>query len=111
MLAEVPPSTRFQIAKRSEIYGQADAYDRIRHMLRFRCDDVAHLVTAPTLVADYELEEFSAGQAQELYNLLRAPTTYVRFGAADGAQYHDAPMAPQVRNGVFFHWLDRTLRS
>lgn len=26
-----------------------------------------------------------------------------------GAEYHDAPMAPQTRNQVVFDWLDQTL--
>jgi hypothetical protein len=28
---------------------------------------------------------------------------------AEGAEYHDAPMAPQTRNQVVFDWLDGIL--
>jgi hypothetical protein len=30
----------------------------------------------------------------------------VQFNTRDGAQRHDAPMAPQYRNEVVFDWLD-----
>jgi len=44
------------------------------------------------------------------YAALRSDKTLVRFTAADGAQLHDAPMAPQRRNEVVFDWLEDRLR-
>ena len=32
------------------------------------------------------------------------------FTAADGAELHDGPVAPQRRNEVVFDWLDDVLR-
>jgi hypothetical protein len=100
---------RFTVAKRSEIYRPRDAFDLIAKLEQFTNADVAHLVRAPTLVTDYELEQFSPGQPRQLYRLLRAPKKLVRMTAAEGAQYHDAPMAPRRRNEVVFDWLDETL--
>jgi hypothetical protein len=49
------------------------------------------------------------GQAEQLYAALTAPKTLVRFTVAEGAQYHDAPQAPQRHNQVILDWLDDTL--
>jgi len=60
----------------------------------------------PVLVANYELEQFYPGQATELAGLIGRNARVVDFTAAEGAQYHCAPMAPQYRNGIVFDWLD-----
>jgi hypothetical protein len=49
------------------------------------------------------------GQARSVYDLLRGHRAYYNFTSADGAEYHDAPMAPQTRNQVVFDWLDGVL--
>ena len=70
---------------------------------------VAPLVTSPTLVTGYGGDQFVPGQAPSVYKLLRSHKAYHYFTSADGADYHDAPMAPQTRNQVVFDWLDETL--
>jgi hypothetical protein len=66
-------------------------------------------VTSPTLVNGYEQDQFVPGQAKQAYALLRSPKAYHYFTSAHGAEYHDAPMAPQTRNQVVFDWLDSIL--
>ncbi|MEV7775617.1 alpha/beta hydrolase [Kitasatospora sp. NPDC086791] len=66
-------------------------------------------ITAPTLVLDYEGEQFYAGQPGEMYGLLRAPKDYLRLTAAEGAQLHCSPMAPQRHCQVVFDWLEGVL--
>jgi hypothetical protein len=39
--------------------------------------------------------------------LLRCDKEFYQFSAADGADQHCAPMAPQTRNQVVYDWLDR----
>ncbi|QMU74040.1 alpha/beta hydrolase [Streptacidiphilus sp. P02-A3a] len=70
---------------------------------------VASRITAPTLVLDYDDEQFYPGQPSELYGLLRAPRDYVRLTAAEGAQLHCSPMAPQRHCQVVFDWLQGIL--
>ena len=104
------------IAKRGQIYTSEtsappdDGYALIRAVGQFHAGDVVERITAPTLVMDNELEEAFPGQPRRLYDLLRGPKRYLRFTIAEGAQYHDEPMAPQVRNAALFDWLDETLR-
>ena len=118
----LPPDQVFMLKKRGEIFSKqalqqarqgqlftdfaavADVAKRIKVS-----DEVIRRVRAPMLVVDYELEQFYPGQAQELFDKLRSPKDLVSLGAANGAQYHCAPMAPQYRNEVVFDWLEDKL--
>jgi hypothetical protein len=115
---------RYNIAKRAEGYGRqfllaaragkvfSDLYDFGTTVMRFSCAAVADKVTAPTLVTSYDGDQLvipAAGQAPKLYKLLRSDKTRYEFTAAQGAQDHCAPMAPQTRNQVVFDWLDSVL--
>jgi hypothetical protein len=104
-------SERFTVAKRSEIFRAPDAYTLFRDVLQYNVAEVAKLVTSPTLVLQYQDDEFVGGQGRRLSNLLTAPKTFVEMTAVDGSQYHDAPMAPQHRNEIVFDWLDSTLAT
>jgi hypothetical protein len=70
---------------------------------------VAPLVTSPTLITEYQQDNVGTNQAKPVYDLLRSPKAYHYLTSAHGAEYRDAPMAPQTRNQVVFDWLDDTL--
>ncbi|MFJ4984844.1 alpha/beta hydrolase family protein [Streptomyces sp. NPDC088732] len=81
---------------------------------RVRALDVSGVVgriTAPTLVLDYDFEQFYPGQPRDLYDRLTAPKDYVKLTAATGAQLHCSPMAPQQHCEVVLDWLADTLRT
>ncbi|MEU4096668.1 alpha/beta fold hydrolase [Streptomyces sp. NPDC026673] len=71
--------------------------------------DVVGRIKAPTLVLDYEFEQFYPGQPRRMYDGLTAPKDYVRLTAATGAQLHCSPMAPQQHCEVVFDWLQEKL--
>ncbi|MFF5447203.1 alpha/beta hydrolase family protein [Streptomyces sp. NPDC012888] len=71
--------------------------------------DVIGRVKAPTLVLDYEGEQFYPGQPRRMYDALTSPKDYMRLTAAQGAQLHCSPMAPQLHCEVVFDWLQATL--
>ena len=112
------PAQQFELKKRLEIYstealaqaraGQVptDWYGLSRRIQEFDVRDVAGRISMPVLVANYELEQFYPGQATELAGLIGRNARVVDFTAAEGAQYHCAPMAPQYRNEIVFDWLD-----
>ena len=81
--------------------------------MRVNCAATAHRVTSPALVTSYEDDAFFGRhpQAGAVYARLPAhlPKRLHTFTVAEGAEYHDAPMAPQTRNQVVFDWLDDTL--
>jgi hypothetical protein len=119
------PVSRFTLAKRSELFGRqflltaragrlfTDLYDLAKAIMQVNCSAIAHEVSCPTLITAYEADSFFEGhnQADAVFGLL--PKTIEKelhwFTAAQGAEYHDAPMAPQTRNQVIFDWLDGVL--
>jgi len=115
------PSDRFLFKKRTEIFGRrflrtaragkvlSDFWAFGQQAMRYSNLDVIDRVSAPVLVTSYQLEQFYPGQAHRLYHALRSRKKLVTFTIAEGAEYHDAPMAPQRRNQVIFDWLDDTL--
>ena len=114
---------RYTLAKRSEPFGRqyllaaragqvfGDLYDLGAVSMQFSCAEAAGQVTAPTLVTAYEYDQYvlPASQGTDVYAELRSPKQYHYFTAAESAQFHCAPMAPQTRNQVVFDWLDRYL--
>jgi hypothetical protein len=110
VLRHQTPEGRFTIAKRSEIFGQPDFYEQVRYMLQFNLDAaMLARVTAPTLVMQAQDEQFYPGQSERVYQALRSPKRLLRFTTAEGAEFHDEPMAPQTRNEGLYDWLDETL--
>lgn len=115
------PSEHFLFKKRAEIFGRqflrtaragnvlTDFWAFGQQAMRYSNLGVIDKVTAPVLVTNYQLEQFYPGQAQRLFRALRSHKQLVTFTVAEGAEYHDAPMAPQRRNQVIFDWLDDTL--
>jgi len=115
---------RYELAKVSEGYGRqylqaaragqifTDMYDLGTTLQKFSVASVADRVSAPTLVTVYEQDSLVIPvpqQGAEVFKLLRGPKQQHTFTAAEGAQFHCAPMAPQVRNQVVYDWLDRVL--
>jgi pimeloyl-ACP methyl ester carboxylesterase len=118
------PVGRYEVAKTSEGYGAAylraaragqvftDMYDLATTLMKFTVADVASRITAPALVTEYEGDALVIPQPKQgpvVYGLLRGPKQFHQFTAAEGAQFHCAPMAPQTRNQVVYDWLDGIL--
>jgi len=115
---------RFNLAKVTEGYGRpylmaaragqvfTDLYDLGTTLMKFTVADVADRVTVPTLVTAYDGDELvvpASAQGTEVYHLLRGTKQFHQFTAADGADQHCAPMAPQTRNQVVYDWLESIL--
>ncbi len=122
VIPALSPQDRFTLAKRSEIYGPqyldaaragqvfTDLWSFGQTVMQYQVAEVAARVTAPMFVTQYELDQFFPNGGHQLYELLTCPKTLVTFTAAEGAAYHDGPLAPQRRNQVLFDWLDATLK-
>lgn len=97
-------------ARKGQVF--TDLYGLGSALMRFTVADVAHQVTAPTLVTAYADDQVvvpASGQGTEVYKLLTADKQFHQFTAAEGAQDHCSPMAPQTRNQVVYDWLDGIL--
>lgn len=108
--ASLSPESRFNIAKRIEIYGDGSFYDQLMLAREFVLTrgQVAR-ITTPTAILSPEDEQFFPGQPETAYGWLEVPKALLRFTAAEGAQLHCEPMAPQRRNERVFDWLESNL--
>ncbi|MEU1277533.1 alpha/beta hydrolase [Streptomyces sp. NPDC005805] len=123
VVPELSPSEQYQLKKRFEPFSVeamraarrgrmfTDFWTPARRIVALDIRGVVRRIKAPTLVLDYEDEQFYPGQPREMYELLRVPKKYVRLTAATGAQLHCSPMAPQQHCEVMFDWLQDTLGS
>jgi hypothetical protein len=108
--AHVPEIERFEIAKRSEIYGNGGGYERMASARRFVLHrDDARKITAPTAICAPQFENFFPGQSQRLHSWIPG-STLLPFTVAEGAEYHCEPLAPQLRNERVFDWLEANLQ-
>jgi hypothetical protein len=111
VLSKESPQGLFTIAKRSEIFEKPDFYDQVRYTLLFDLSAATiGRIRAPTLVMEAEDEQFYPGQSEQVYRQLRSKKRLALFTMAEGAEYHDEPMAPQTRNEVLYDWLDAVLK-
>ncbi|OAH11958.1 alpha/beta hydrolase family protein [Streptomyces jeddahensis] len=121
VVPELPPSAAATLKKRIEPFSVpamldaregkmfTDFYTPARLIESLNITSVVGRIKAPTLVLDYDDEQFYPGQPRQLFDKLTAPKDYVKLTAATGAQLHCSPMAPQQHGEVVFDWLQETL--
>jgi dienelactone hydrolase len=74
--------------------------------------DYAEKITSATLICDVTDEMGGLrGQAQELYDHLTCPKTFMLFTMQEGAGYHCQIGAAMLSNQRVFDWLDETFAS
>lgn len=123
VVPELPPAVRFLLAKRYEPFGAAvvdavrsgqlptDIWTPSQLLQALDVTSVAEQIRCPTLVLDYDDEQFYPGQPKQFAALLKSSATYRLLTEAEGAQLHCSPMAPRVHNEVVFSWLEGTLNA
>ncbi|MFD8634746.1 alpha/beta hydrolase family protein [Streptomyces sp. NPDC059533] len=94
-------------ARRGKLF--TDFYTPATRVQALSITDVVGRIKAPTLVLDYEGEQFYPGQPRLMYEALTSPKDYVKLTAQQGAQLHCSPMAPQLHCEVVFDWLQHTM--
>ncbi|MGW1881135.1 alpha/beta hydrolase family protein [Streptomyces sp. NPDC001970] len=121
VVPELPPADAATLKKRFEPFSVpamldaregkifTDFYTPAKLIESLDITGVVGRIKMPTLVLDYEYEQFYPGQARQMFDKLTSPKDYVKLTAATGAQLHCSPMAPQQHCEVVFDWLDETL--
>ncbi|WP_199820489.1 alpha/beta hydrolase family protein [Streptomyces sp. NRRL F-2664] len=116
------PQEAFTVKKRFEIFDRqalrqaregrvlTDLWTPAQVAMGLDITGVVGRIKAPTLVLDYDFEQFYPGQPRQMYDLLRTRRDYVKLTKATGAQLHCSPMAPQQHCDVVFDWLADVLR-
>lgn len=111
-LPHLTSSQRFQVAKRSEIYGNRSLYQRLRHATQFKISrPLVQRISSPMLLTEPAQEASFPGQAKIVYAWLQGrPKKVINFTDAQGAQLLCEPMAPTIRNDSVFDWVEANLR-
>ncbi|MFD6229137.1 alpha/beta hydrolase family protein [Streptomyces sp. NPDC060232] len=122
VVPELTPQLAFTVKKRFEIFDRqalrqaregkvpTDIWTPAQVAMGLDITKVVGRIKAPTLVLDYDFEQFYPGQPRQMYDLLRTRREYVKLTKATGAQLHCSPMAPQQHCDVVFDWLADVLR-
>ncbi|MFB7170978.1 alpha/beta hydrolase family protein [Streptomyces sp. NPDC056254] len=122
VVPELTPQLAFNVKKRFEIFDRqalrqaregrvpTDIWTPAQVAMGLDITKVVARIKAPTLVLDYDFEQFYPGQPRQMYDLLRTRREYVKLTKATGAQLHCSPMAPQQHCDVVFDWLADVLR-
>ncbi|MCX4539722.1 alpha/beta hydrolase [Streptomyces sp. NBC_01565] len=122
VVPELTPSLAYTVKKRFEIFSVEalrearagrvfkDLWTPAQVAIGLDVTKVVPRIKAPTLVLDYDFEQFYPGQPRQMYDLLRTRREYVKLTQATGAQLHCSPMAPQQHCDVVFDWLTDVLR-
>lgn len=90
-------------------HGTSTPAGLINELRKYTNADVVDRITCRVLVMDGAAEEFSAGQAQKLYDALRCPKEYMFFTAEDTGLVHCQTGALAVSTQRMFDWLDENL--
>jgi S-formylglutathione hydrolase FrmB len=121
VVPELPPSAAATLKKRIEPFSVPAMLDAREGKMFTDFSTPARLIESlditsvvgrikmPTLVLDYDDEQFYPGQPRQLFDKLTGPKDYVKLTAATGAQLHCSPMAPQQHCEVVFDWLQEKL--
>ncbi|MEV0411311.1 alpha/beta hydrolase [Streptomyces sp. NPDC050448] len=122
VVPELTPELATTVKKRFEIFSREalrearagrvfkDLWTPAQVAIGLDITKVVPRIKAPTLVLDYDFEQFYPGQPRQMYDLLRSKREYVKLTEATGAQLHCSPMAPQQHCDVVFDWLADVLR-
>ncbi|KJY18043.1 MULTISPECIES: alpha/beta hydrolase family protein [Streptomyces] len=122
VVPELTPQLAFTVKKRFEIFDRqalrqaregkvlTDIWTPAQVAMGLDITKVVGRIKAPTLVLDYDFEQFYPGQPRQMYDLLRTRREYVKLTKATGAQLHCSPMAPQQHCDVVFDWLADVLQ-
>lgn len=91
------------------VFGVKTAGAYFEKLLAYTLADCAGQIACPTLVIDAEKEHFMAGQARQLYDVLKCPKAMIVFKTDEGADLHCQIGAHLLSNQRIYDWLDETL--
>ncbi|WP_067817036.1 alpha/beta hydrolase family protein [Nocardia inohanensis] len=101
-------SIRWALRNGKWTFGATSHSDYIRRTEDYTLKDVAHLITAPTLIFDPENDLF-AGEPKLLHRALKCPATLIELPENEGAGEHCSYGGRATLHRHMFDWLDETL--
>lgn len=102
------PTRGWAIRRGLWVHGVERPIDYLRLTARYTLEGRVDRIRCPTLIASAENDAIGA-TAGKLFDLLRCPKAFQRFGAAEGAGAHCESGARALFNQRAFDWLDSVL--
>jgi pimeloyl-ACP methyl ester carboxylesterase len=106
---EKNPNVQWAISQGMWTMHGSSLADVAQKMAQYNLEELAGLITCPTLICDAAADHAFAGQPRRLYDELCCPKTYMLFTAEDAAEEHCHAGATLLLNQRLFDWLDETL--
>ncbi|WP_329123969.1 alpha/beta hydrolase family protein [Streptomyces sp. NBC_01353] len=118
IVPELPPDAAATIKKRIEPFSVpamldarkgemfTDFWTPAKLIESMDITNVVGRIKVPTLLFDYEYEQFYPGQTRQMFDKLTDASRYLaKFDTTTGGQLHCSPMAPQQHCDLVFDWL------
>jgi pimeloyl-ACP methyl ester carboxylesterase len=90
-------------------HGATSPADLMMKLKAFNNEEIVDRISCQMLIMDGTAEEFTAGQARQLYDALKAPKEYMLFTKEDTGLVHCQTGALSVASERMFDWLDETI--
>ncbi len=90
-------------------HGATSPADLMMKLKAFNNEEIVDRISCQMLIMDGTAEEFTAGQARQLYDALKAPKEYMMFTKEDTGLVHCQTGALSVASQRMFDWLDETI--
>jgi hypothetical protein len=90
-------------------HGATSPADLMMKLKAFNNEEIVDRISCQMLIMDGTAEEFTAGQARQLYDALKAPKEYMLFTKEDTGLVHCQTGALSVASQRMFDWLDETI--
>jgi hypothetical protein len=108
-LTKIWPTARWWFKDAAWKHGATSPADLMAKLNDFNNEGVVGRISCQMLIMDSTAEEFTRGQAKELYDALKCPKEYMLFTEEDTGQVHCQTGALSVASQRMFDWLDENI--
>ncbi len=103
------PTARWWFRDAAWKHGATSPADLMMKLKDFNNEEIVDRISCQMLIMDGAAEEFTAGQARQLYDALKSPKEYMLFTKEDTGLVHCQTGALSVASQRMFDWLDETI--
>ena len=103
------PGFRWSMDHGMFAFGKKSPAEFVLALSDYNLRDAAPFIKCPTLVVDNDDDQFTPGQAKQLFEALRCPKTFMPFTRKDMASMHCQMGALAISNQRILDWLDEQL--
>ncbi|MFA5065435.1 MAG: alpha/beta fold hydrolase [Dehalococcoidia bacterium] len=108
LLMKIDPGIRWGLNEGLYKFGAINPSEWFRITRFYTMQEIAGLISCPTLVVDSEADKLCPEQSRRMYDALTCPKEFMLFTSAWGAQEHCQIGATFIANEQIYNWLMRT---